>query len=66
MRPQDDQRAVLTFNIGDFSALHIQWLSDGRQHSGIILPRQLSEIGELVRRLSRHLELYTAANDHNL
>ncbi|MBI4280399.1 MAG: DUF5615 family PIN-like protein [Armatimonadetes bacterium] len=30
-------RALVTYNVGDFGAIHQQWLATGRSHAGIIL-----------------------------
>lgn len=44
------QRAILTFNHGDFSRLNTEYLSAGRLHWGIILSTQVP-ISVLFRRL---------------
>jgi Domain of unknown function (DUF5615) len=50
-----EQRAVVTFNIGDFTALHHQYESAGREHWGIIFsPRQ--PIPVLFQRLLKLLQ----------
>jgi hypothetical protein len=47
-------RAVYTFNIGDYRALHSTWLQEGRSHAGIILAiQQRYSVGEQARRLLR-------------
>ena len=47
-------RVLCTFNIRDFSALHAQYLIEGRRHAGILLVHQQRYvIGEHVRRLLR-------------
>ena len=47
-----EQRAIYSFNVGDFCQLHSQWLAEGKSHSGIILARQQQfSIGEQLRRL---------------
>lgn len=49
-----EQRALCTFNVGDFWALHGEYLAGGRRHAGIILmPQQRYGLGELLRRLLR-------------
>ena len=45
-------RVLVTFNVGDFAALHTEWLSAGKHHAGIVLSAQL-DIGELLKRLVR-------------
>lgn len=48
------RRVLCTHNIGDFWALHTQYLEQGRNHTGIILmPQQRYATGELLRRLLR-------------
>ena len=48
----DSGRALFTFNVGDFLALHTQWQSVGQNHAGIILAQQQQfTVGELMRRL---------------
>ena len=32
-----EQRAILTFNIGDFAELHDEYVAEGKEHWGIIL-----------------------------
>jgi hypothetical protein len=43
-------RAIVTFNVGHFSKLHSQWLSEGRHHAGIIVSQQ-RPLGDTIRRL---------------
>ena len=43
-------RVVVTFNIGDFVALHTRWMQQGRHHAGIIVSTQM-DIGDVIRRL---------------
>ena len=45
------QRAIFTFNAGDFDYLHKEYLKGGRGHFGIILSKQYP-IGETVKRLT--------------
>ena len=47
-------RALLTHNRQHFAPLHERWLSEGREHAGIILSTRI-EIGELLRRTLRLL-----------
>jgi hypothetical protein len=54
-----EQRAVLTFNIGDFAVLHEQYLAEGKDHWGIILSNR-EPIGELLRRILRLLNTASA------
>jgi hypothetical protein len=43
-------RVLVTFNIGDFLALHTSWLGAGVSHSGIVVSAQ-RPIGDVLRRL---------------
>jgi hypothetical protein len=59
-----EQRAVVTFNIGDFTALHYQYESEGREHWGIVFsPRQ--PIPVLFRRLLKLLQSVSAEQIKN-
>ena len=57
-------RALMTFNTGDFVRLHLAWLEQGREHSGIIVSDQLT-IGETLRRLLNLLNTRSADEVHN-
>jgi hypothetical protein len=47
-------RVLCTFNVGDFWALHEEYLSTGQNHTHIILmPQQRYSIGDQLRRLLR-------------
>jgi hypothetical protein len=48
----DDKRAIVTFNVAHFAALHADWISDGRNHWGIVVSCQRS-IGDTLSRLIR-------------
>ncbi|MBI4684492.1 MAG: DUF5615 family PIN-like protein [Nitrospirae bacterium] len=41
-------RAILTFNIGDFTRLHKSWLIESKLHKGIIVSPEI-KITELIR-----------------
>lgn len=48
----DQDRALFTYNVGDFCSLHDLLIREGRRHSGIICAQQQSyTIGETLRRL---------------
>ncbi len=57
-------RTVLTHNRQDFAPLHERWLSEGREHAGIILSTQIP-LGELLRRTLRLLDKVTADEMRN-
>jgi hypothetical protein len=45
-------RVLYTFNVGDFLRLHTEYLSEGRNHAGLVLGGQRKfTVGEQVRRL---------------
>lgn len=47
-----DDRAVYTFNTGDYCRLHTEYMQQGREHVGIIVvPSQRYSLGEQIRRL---------------
>ena len=47
-------RALYSFNVADFYDLHSRFLSEGKDHAGVILTRQQQfTIGEQLRRLLR-------------
>lgn len=60
-----DRRALLTNNVGDFTAIARRWVVDGRQHCGLIftsdasLPRGRDTIGKFVGLLDELLELHS-------
>jgi Domain of unknown function (DUF5615) len=45
------QRALYTFNVGDFCQLHSIYTAEGRTHEGIIISSQNYSIGEQMRRV---------------
>lgn len=46
-------RVLYSFNVGDFCALHREFLGAGRAHAGIVLAnRQRYSLGEQIRRLA--------------
>jgi len=44
-------RAILTFNIGDFTHLHRTWRQEGKHHAGIVVTPELEmrSFGQLLR-----------------
>jgi DNA-binding transcriptional MerR regulator len=62
MRQRDDEehltfatvqvRALYGFNVGDYFHLHTEFLTEGREHAGIVLAKQQHySVGEQMRRL---------------
>jgi GTPase SAR1 family protein len=54
-----EERAILTFNINDFSELHVQYSAEGKEHWGIIFSTR-EPIGVLFKRLLRLLHTVSA------
>ena len=54
-------RTIVTFNVADFVREARVYAHESRDHRGIIVSDQL-EVGELVRRLTRVLGRYSAAD----
>jgi hypothetical protein len=47
-------RALYSFNVGDFHEIHTTWTAAGRDHAGLILAQQQRySTGEQIRRLLR-------------
>ncbi len=51
-------RAIVTFDIGDFLALEADWKRNGQPHAGIICVRAKYSVGQFVRLLSHHLDTF--------
>ena len=59
-------RGIYTFNVADFYSLHIQYLTDGRQHAGIILTHQSRyTVGEQIRRVLKLISTLSAEDMQN-
>lgn len=58
------QRALFTFNRGDFARIHYHLLSVGQSHSGIIVSRQFP-VGVVVKNLCVLLSHYRVEDIHN-
>jgi len=57
---------LYTFNVSDFFRLHTQWISEGREHAGMILaPQQRFTVGEQLRRILRLRASTTAVRMRN-
>ena len=44
------------FNVNDFYQLEHLWKATGRHHAGIIVAAVVEDLGELLRRVQRHLD----------
>ncbi|MEW6127399.1 MAG: DUF5615 family PIN-like protein [Acidobacteriota bacterium] len=59
-------RTLYTFNVGDFCRLHESYLSQGREHGGIIVVyRQRYSVGEQLKRLLSLVDRKTADEMRN-
>lgn len=58
------KRAIFTFNAADFIALHLEYLSQQLEHSGIIISKQIS-LEETIRRLLYFLDRFSADEVEN-
>jgi len=58
------ERCILTHNRVDFERLHLQYIDDGREHSGIIIvPRK--SVYEIVQRVGILLNILTFDEIYN-
>ena len=70
--PDDEQmsfavrgdRIPVTFNVGDFQALHASHLEDNRSHPGILISTEI-QISTLIQRLFNFLKSTTAEEMRN-
>ena len=58
-------RAILTFDVANYSRLDHDWKAAGQQHAGIILAPEITDFGELLRRVQRHLDLVAPEVQHD-
>lgn len=59
-------RVLYTYNTADFCALHQDWISRGRRHSGIVVAvQQRYSVGEEIRRLIRLISSVSAEQMQN-
>lgn len=57
-------RVIVTFNVGDFARLHVNWLTRGKHHAGIVVAQQRT-IGDILRRLARLSATLSAEDMHD-
>src|SRR5690554_701225 len=59
-----ENRVLVTFNVGDFTALHIEWVRSGRTHAGIVVSSQrpLRDILRRLLHLAENLDAETMQN----
>ncbi len=53
------ERAIFSFNIGDFSRIHKEYMKNGNHHFGILLSKQIP-LGESIKRLIQFLFTHSA------
>jgi len=59
-------RVLYSFNIADFAQLHSEYLTQGKNHAGIILsPQQRYSVGNQIRRLLRLIATRSAEEMKN-
>jgi uncharacterized protein with PIN domain len=58
------QRAIFTFNAGDFDRLHKEYLMTGKQHFGILLSKQRA-LSETVKLLAKFLFAHSEEDTRN-
>ena len=61
-----DGRALYSFNVSDFMALHTSYVAAGKHHSGMILGQQQRySVGEQMRRPVRLIQMRSAESLRN-
>lgn len=60
-----DGRAILTNNTRDFVPLDVRWKRQGRSHAGITVYAGVPPLGDLLRRVIRHLDTTTPEMQHD-
>ncbi len=60
------ERVLVSFNVGDFYALHRQYLSEGKFHGGMVLVRQQQySVGEQMWRVLKLIAVKSAEDMQN-
>ena len=59
-----EQRAIFTFNIGDFDGLHKEYMQSGKEHFGILLSKQIP-FSDTLKRLTHFLFTHSAKEIKN-
>ncbi len=49
-------RAIITFNAADYILLDQEWKAVGLEHTGIVVSPKINDLGELLRRVTHHLD----------
>ena len=58
-------RAILIYNVRHYVPLDQAWKAAGWEHAGIIASAQLRDLGELLRRVERHLKTHDSQEQYN-
>ena len=59
-------RVLYSFNVSDYMALHVFYMSEGWHHAGLILSQQQRySVGEQMRRLVRLIQMRSAESLRN-
>ena len=58
-------RTILVYNSRDYVPLARAWADQGRHHAGIIVSAQITDTGELLRRVMHHLDTIDPAWQDN-
>ena len=62
----DAGRVLYSFNVGDFMALHKEFIAAGKEHAGIVLSQQQRfSVGEQMRRLIRLTQMRSSESMRN-
>lgn len=61
----EQQRVFYTFNVGDFCQLHSVYMTENRNHSGIIISTQDYSVGEQMRRILKLMATKSAKEMEN-
>lgn len=62
----DAGRVLYSFNVGDFMALHKEFMAAGKEHGGIVLGQQQRySVGEQLRRLIRLTQMHSSESMRN-
>jgi uncharacterized protein with PIN domain len=59
-----EQRAIFTFNVGDFNRLHKEYMQSGKEHFGILLSRQIP-FKDTIKHLTQFLFTHSAKEVKN-
>jgi hypothetical protein len=61
----EQERAILVFNTRDYFPRDVSWKAVGRRPAGIIASAKIEDLGELPRRVMRHLDTTDPEAQHD-